>query len=44
MNYAEKYNHKIKRVDELADIIGAFPRHERVIMCMAHSMWFTQVI
>jgi cytidyltransferase-like protein len=33
MNYAEKYNHKIKRVDELADIIGAFPRHERVIMC-----------
>ena len=33
MNYAEKYKHKIKSVDELSDLIGVFPRHETVIMC-----------
>ena len=29
----EKYKHKIKSIDELKEIIGERPRHQKVIMC-----------
>ncbi len=29
----QKYRHKIKKVDELLEIVGARPRHKKIIMC-----------
>ncbi len=28
-----QYRHKIKTIEELVEVVGAFPRHQKVIMC-----------
>lgn len=31
--FLSRYQHKIKTVEELAELIGAFPRNQKVVMC-----------
>ncbi|MDP1614265.1 MAG: PfkB family carbohydrate kinase, partial [Methylococcales bacterium] len=31
--FVNRYQHKIKTLEELAEIIGPFPRHKKVVMC-----------